>query len=54
MMSVSPRAPSKCGTLAGNRLSADHIDIDRPAQILKAKGQVVSQILDTQAPKSAG
>ncbi|MBY0506887.1 MAG: hypothetical protein K2X03_23405 [Bryobacteraceae bacterium] len=51
---MSPRAPSKCGTLAGNRLSADHIDIDRPAQILKAKGQVVSQILDTQAPKSAG
>ena len=37
-----------------NRLSANRIDIDRPAQLLKASGQVVSQILDTQAPKSAG
>ena len=32
-----------------NRLSANRIDIDRPAQILKAHGQVVSQLLDRQA-----
>ncbi len=32
-----------------NRLSADRIDIDRPKQILKANGQVVSQILDQKA-----
>lgn len=32
-----------------NRLSANRIDIDRPAQKLKANGQVVSQLLDRQA-----
>jgi lipopolysaccharide export system protein LptA len=32
-----------------NRLSANRIDIDRPAQLLKANGQVVSQLLDRQA-----
>ncbi len=37
-----------------NRLSANRIDIDRPAQVLKAHGQVVSQLLDKQAPKSSG
>lgn len=38
-----------------NRLSADRIDIDRPAQVLKANGQVVSQLLDRQAnPKTPG
>ncbi len=37
-----------------NRLSANRIDIDRPAQILKAKGQVVSQFLDTSTPRGAG
>lgn len=38
-----------------NRLSANRIDIDRPAQILRANGQVVSQLLDRQAnPKVPG